>query len=252
MRSIFVILASTAALAAQPSLAQLNPNAGPVSGEGTLNDNDGNHGTWNLTANLAKGEFTGTINMTLGGRSMTVQMKNAFHENGNCILKGENGRNRFELSGKCSPTAFGPGRINGYFDGQGTFDGAFTGALRWGKVAAKAAAKGVVPTAKLMCAVRERVGGNVAGDLPRYESRPSSMVSLTLSGGTYRTRNASGTYVVAGDRARFTSGAYAGAIGELHADNSGAPAVYFNLAENRRANGTPIVDPWTTACAVQN
>lgn len=252
MRVLSVILASAAAFAAQPSKAQLNPNAGPVSGEGTLNDNDGNRGTWNLTGNLAKGEFTGTINMTLGERAMTVEMKNAFHENGNCILKGENGRNRFELSGKCNPTAFGPGRINGYFDRHGTFDGFFAGTLRWGKAAAKPAAKGVVPTAKLMCAVRERVGGNVAGDLPRYETRPSSMVSLTLSGGTYRTRNATGAYTVAGDRIRFTSGVYAGAVGELRPDNSGAPAVYFNLEENRRANGTPIVDPWTTACAVQN
>lgn len=252
MRGFAFIFAAAATLVAWPSVAQINPNAGPVSGEGTLNDNDGNRGTWNLTGNLAAGQFSGTISMTLGSRAMTVQMKNAFHENGNCIFKGENGRNRFELRGKCSPSSFGPGTINGYFDGQGTFDGAFSGALRWGKVAAKPAARGVVPTAKLMCIVRERVGGNVAGDLPRYESRPSSMVSLTLAGGTYRTRNASGSYSVVGDRVRFTSGHYAGAVGELRADNSGAPAVYFNLDENRRANGTPIVDPWTTACAQQN
>lgn len=231
--------------------AQISPNAGPVSGEGVLNDNDGNRGTWRLNGTLAGGRFSGQISMTLGAKSLTVAMTNAFHENGTCIFKGENGRNRFELRGKCSPTAFGPGTISGYFDQDRAFNGAFSGALHWGKAPPKPAANSV-PTAKLMCAYRERVGGNVAGDLPTYMTRPSSMVSLTLAGGVYRTRNASGAYTVSGNRIRLTSGAYAGAVGELRPDNSGAPAVYFNLAENRRATGTPIVDPWTTACAQQN
>ncbi|WP_066800365.1 hypothetical protein [Sphingomonas soli] len=247
-----LILAAATFVLASPAAAQLNPNAGPVTGEGVLNDHDGNSGTWKLSATLSGGAFTGTLDMVLGGKPMSVTLKNAFHENGNCIVKGENGRNRFELSGKCSPTRFGPGTISGYFDRDRSFNGEFSGTLRWGKAAAKPAATGIVPTAKLMCAYRERVGGNVAGDLPTYQSRPSSMVSLTLAGGTYRTRNASGAYTVSGNRIRLTSGFYAGAVGELRADNSGAPAVYFNLEENRRANGVPIVDPWSTACATQN
>ncbi|RYE03345.1 MAG: hypothetical protein EOP61_04985 [Sphingomonadales bacterium] len=247
-----LIAAAAMLVLATPAAAQVSPNAGPVSGEGVLNDHDGNSGAWKLSATLAGGAFSGTMEMVLGGKPMSVTLKNAYYENGNCILRGENGRNRFELRGKCSPTQFGPGTADGYFDRDRAFNGEFSGTLRWGRAAAKPAATGVVPTAKLMCIYRERVGGNVAGDLARYESRPSSMVSLTLGGGAYRTRNASGAYTVSGNRIRFTSGFYAGAVGELRADNSGAPAVYFSLEENRRANGTPIVDPWSTACATQN
>ncbi|RYY28261.1 MAG: hypothetical protein EOP62_03415 [Sphingomonadales bacterium] len=220
-------LIATAAMLvlAAPAAAQVSPNAGPVSGEGVLNDHDGNSGTWKLSATLVGEAFAGTMEMVLGGKPMSVTLKNAYYENGNCILRGENGRNRFELRGKCSPTRFGPGTIDGYFDRDRAFNGEFSGTLRWGKA---------------------------AGDLARYESRPSSMVSLTLGGGTYRTRNASGAYTVSGNRIRFTSGFCAGAVGELRADNSGAPAVYFSLEENRRANGVPLVDAWSTACATQN
>lgn len=190
--------------------------------------------------------------MTLGGKPMSVTMKNAYYENGFCVLRGESGRNRLELRGKCSPAAFGPGTVKGYYDGDREFNGEFGGTLRWGAAAPRPTASGIVPTAKLMCAYRERIGGNVAGDLARYETRFSSMVSLTLAGGTYRTRNTSGSYTVQGDRVRLTSGGYAGATGRLRPDNSGAPAVFFDVAENRRADGVPIVDAWNTACAVQN
>ncbi len=246
------VAAAAALLLAAPAAAQLNPNAGPVQGQGTLNDHDGNKGTWQLSGSLTGGQFTGTIAMMLGGKPMQVAMKNAYYENGFCVLRGENGRNRFELRGKCSPAAFGPGTTKGYYDGDREFNGEFAGTLRFGAAAATPAAAGVVPTGKLMCAYLERIGGILAGDLARYETRFSSMVSLTLAGGTYRTNNASGAYTVAGGKVRFTSGAYAGAVGQLRPDRSGAPAVYFELAENRRAGGTPIVDAWTTVCAKQN
>jgi hypothetical protein len=47
---------------------------------------------------------------------------------------------------------------------------------------------------------------------------------------------------------RLTSGAFAGAVGQLRPDRSGQPAVYFERDENRRPDGTPIVDIATTAC----
>ncbi|HXE11942.1 MAG TPA: hypothetical protein VN633_07475 [Bryobacteraceae bacterium] len=110
----------------------------------------------------------------------------------------------------------------------------------------------VLPTAKLACAYRERIGGIVAGDSARYELRYSSMASLTLSSkGTYRTNNASGSFVRQGDTIRFTSGAYEGALGRLRPDRGGEPAVYFELEENRAKNGVPIVDPYTTFCVRQ-
>lgn len=251
MRYLIITSALSLLAATAPAAGQVNPNAGPVSGDGVLNDHDGNKGTWRLNADLRGGAFTGTAEMVLGGKPMSVTLKNAYYENGSCIFRGENGRNRFELRGKCSPTQFGPGTVNGYYDMDRQFNGEFSGTLRWGKVAARPAAAGVVPSAKLMCGMRERVGGVVAGDLPRYEMRPSSMVSLTLAGGVYRTRNASGNYTVSGNRIRLTSGVYAGAVGELRADSSGEPAVYFSVEENRARNGTPIVDPWNTACARQ-
>jgi hypothetical protein len=111
-------------------------------------------------------------------------------------------------------------------------------------------ASGVLPTAKLTCAWQERIGGNVAGDPARYELRFSNMVTLTLAGGTYRTNAASGSFTRQGDTIRLTSGAFAGAVGRLRPDRSGQPAVYFEIDENRRANGVHIVDPRTTACTV--
>lgn len=236
-----------------PAMAQVSPNAGAFAAEGLLNDHDGNRGQWAAKGSLAAGDFSGIMSMRLGGKVMNVTMDHAYYENGFCILRGIDGRNRFELRGKCSATAFGPGTANGYFDGDRAFTGEFTGGIHWGAAAAKTPAQvGIVPSGKLMCIYRERVGGVVAGDIGYRESRPSAMVSLTLSGGAYRTRNASGRYVVSGNRVRFTSGAFAGAVGDLRPDRSGVPAVYFNLEENRAANGRPIVDPWTTACARQN
>jgi hypothetical protein len=69
--------------------------------------------------------------------------------------------------------------------------------------------------------------------------------------GSYRTQNATGRFERRGDAIKLTSGAYAGATGRLRPDNSGAPAVYFELDENRRANGSGIVDPWSTFCVRQ-
>lgn len=241
-------------LAAAPAAAQqLSPDAGAFTGEGQLNDHDGNKGSWQAKGTLRDGKFAGTLSIVLGGKPMTVSLQPgpAYLENGICVLKGENGRNRMELRGKCDLSHFGPGTIGGYFDQDRSFNGEFSGQLHWG--AATAAPKaGVLPTARLGCGYRERTGGTVAGNLPYYENRNSLMGFLMLSpDGTYRTQNAAGRFVRDGVAIRLTSGAYAGAIGRLRPDNSGEPAVYFALDENRGANGTPIVDPWSTFCVRQ-
>jgi hypothetical protein len=249
----FRYFAAAAALVAAPALAgPLSPNAGAFTGEGVLNDHDGNQGTWQASGALKGGDFTGTLAIVLGGKALTVTMQPgpAYMENGTCVLKGENGRSRFELRGKCDTAAFGPGTISGYFDGDRNFNGEFTGALHWGATGTNAAAKGAaLPTARLTCAYMERVGGVVAGDIGTREIRPSALGTLTLSpGGSYVARNGAGKFVREGDTIRLTSGPWAGARGTLMADRSGEPAVYFELADNRRADGSYIVDPWRTSC----
>jgi hypothetical protein len=95
----------------------------------------------------------------------------------------------------------------------------------------------------------ERIGGNVAGDVPHYELRISNMVTLTLSAnGTYRTNKADGKFVREGEMIRLTSGSFAGAVGRLVPDRSGEPAVYFERDDNRRPDGIHIVDPARTSC----
>lgn len=241
-------------LAVSPAAAQqLSPNAGAFSGEGQLNDHDGNSGTWRAKGALQEGKFSGSLSIVLGGKPMTVVLQPgpAYLESGFCVLKGENGRNRMELRGKCDRQRFGPGTISGYFDQDRSFNGEFSGQLRWG-AAFPVTASGVLPTVKLSCGYRERTGGNVAGELPYYENRNSLMGFLILSPeGSYRTQNGTGRFERRGDSVRLASGAYAGAVGRLRADNSGDPAVYFDLSENRRANGSPIVDPWNTFCVRQ-
>lgn len=242
-------------LAAPLAAAPLSPNAGAFAGEGALDDGDGNQGTWQAAGTLSGGEIAGTLAVALAGKAMTVTMRPgpAFIENGRCILKGEEGRNRFELSGPCDSAGFGPGRIDGYFEGGPSVTGTFTGTLRWGAQAAAAApAAGALPTARLLCGYRERIGGNVAGEIATYENRPSLMGFLQLSAdGTYRTQQGTGRFTREGAAIRLVSGPWAGALGRLEPDNSGEPAVYFERDDNRRADGTPIVDPWRTFCVSQ-
>ena len=249
----FRYLAAAALAVTAPALAgPLSPNAGAFTGEGVLNDHDGNKGTWQVAGSLKAGNFTGTLAIVLGGKALTVTLQPgpAYLENGFCVLRGENGRNRAELRGKCDSAGFGPGTVKGYFDGDREFNGEFGGTLHWGAAATKTAARGaVLPTGKLTCAYMERVGGVVAGDLGNRELRPSALGTLTLSpGGSYVARNGSGKFVREGDTIRLTSGPWAGARGTLMADRSGEPAVYFELDDNRRADGSYIVDPWRTSC----
>lgn len=241
------------ALAAPLAAAPLSPDAGDFAGEGTLDDGEA-QGTWQAGGTLADGEISGTLTVEFGGKAMAVTMRPgpAFMENGRCILKGEEGRNRFELSGECDSERFGPGYMSGYFDGGPSVSGRFAGTLRWGAAATQAPAAGTLPTARLLCGYRERIGGIAAGDIATYENRPSLMGFLELSpGGTYRTQQGGGRFTREGNAVRLADGPWAGALGRLEPDNAGEPAVYFEREDNRRADGTPIVDPYRTFCVKQ-
>lgn len=248
MRQAAVILAllSAPALAGSP----VTPNAGAMRGQGSLSDNNGNSGTWQIVAVLKDGDFTGTGRATIGGVVVEGPLTRggSYLENGKCYFKFEQGRNRVEIGGPCTLTTI-EGRLGGFVAGD-LRTGTMRGTLSFG-TAARAAApgKGVLPMGKLTCAWMERIGGNVAGDLPRYDLRMSNMVTLTLTAdGQYRTNKAMGKFVRDGDSIRLTTGAFAGARGRLTPDRSGVPAVYFEIAENRSANGVHIVDPARTAC----
>jgi hypothetical protein len=226
----------------------IGPNSGAVAGKGVLNDHDGHTGTWSVQAVLRNGDFTGTGTVTLAGATVSGPLKagRSYLENGKCYFEIEQGRDHVGLSGPCTAAGFS-GRMSGFIAGESR-NGEMQGVLS-PAAGAVASAASVAPTGKLTCAYMERMGGVVAGDLQRYELRISNMVSLTLGAdGTYRTNAANGRYTKAGATVRLTSGAFAGAVGQLRPDRSGQPAVYFERDENRRPDGTPIVDIATTAC----
>ncbi|TFI57886.1 hypothetical protein E2493_12930 [Sphingomonas parva] len=234
--------------------APVTPNLGPIHGEGTLADNDGNAGTWSIDAVLTGGDFAGRGTVTLRGVTVNGALKRgrSYLENGKCYFHIEQDRHRMEISGPCTTDSIA-GRADGFLAGEGVIIGSAKGVLRFGRAGAPkpaaTAATGVLPTNKLTCAWSERIGGNVAGDPARYELRFSNMVTLTLGrDGSYRTNKAAGRYVREGNTVRLTSGAFAGAVGRLEPDRSGQPAVYFERDENRRPNGVHIVDPGRTSC----
>jgi hypothetical protein len=233
--------------------APVTPNLGAVHGEGTLTDNDGHQGRWSVDAVLSGGNFTGTGTVVLRGVTVSGALSKgqSYLENGKCYFKIEEGRHRMEFGGPCTTETI-EGRSSGFLAGEGVIVGSAKGILRFGRGGAPkgvAAAGGKLPTNKLTCAWMERIGGNVAGDLARYELRYSNMVTLTLGAdGTYRTNKAAGRFVRQGNTIKLTSGAFAGAIGRLEPDRSGLPAVYFERDENKRPNGVHIVDPGRTSC----
>jgi hypothetical protein len=270
-RHLALLVAATVAVAAPalaapnpPAGAPIGPNAGAVSGGGTLTDTGGKPiGTWAVTATLAAGKFSGTGTVTIAGQTFSAPLNAArsFVENSRCVFAWEQGRARAEVSGPCTTGGLG-GYLSAFIPAGEIYSvtGFAAGQLKWGGAGAKgpaalgAAPSGVVPTGRLGCGYMERVGGNVAGDLPRYEYRVSNMGFLQLgAGGTYQTAHTSGRWVRAGGNAiKLVGGQFAGAIGRLQPDNSGAPAVYFERDENRDARGVPIVDVYRTFCAVQN
>lgn len=67
----------------------------------------------------------------------------------------------------------------------------------------------------------------------------------------YRTQQGTGRFTREGAAIRPSPGPWAGAFGRLEPDNRGEPAVYFEREDNRRADGTPIVDPYRTFCVSQ-
>ena len=235
--------------------APVTANMGPVTGQGSLTDRDGKAiGTWTVNAILKGGQFSGTASVTIQGQSVTLPLRSgaSYLENSRCIFDGEQGRTRFELAGKCTSNGIA-GFLNAFIPTGEVYsvNGYFDGTLRFA-APGRAPGVGVVPTAHLTCAYMERLGGVVAGDLPRYELRYSNMGFLELgAGGTYRTTHTSGRWVRGpGDTIRLTSGQFAGAVGHLQPDKSGQPGVFFDRDENRDARGVPVVDIARTSCTV--
>lgn len=249
-----LVSAPAGAQEAPPAGPAVTPNLGPVTGSGVLTDSGGKSlGTWSVKATLKDGDFTGAATVTIQGATLTLPLKSgrSYVESGKCYFYGEEGRARIDIGGPCTQKGVS-GRLSGFIPQNDIFSvtGFMKGTLAFGSGgAAKPAAAAVLPTNKLTCAWMERVGGNVAGDLARYELRNSNMATLTLSAaGTYRTASTSGRFTRSGDVIRLTSGQFAGAVGRLQADRSDRPAVYFEIAENRRPNGVHIVDPARTSC----
>ena len=256
LATLSLLAALPAAAQVAPAGAPVGPNAGAVSGQGTLADNDGHQGSWRIEAVLSGGNFTGTGTVEIAGQTVTGPLAKgqSYLENGKCYFEIEQGRSHVHLGGPCTTTTI-DGRLGGFVAGTeyGSVNGTMSGTLRFGRGAAAASTPGagVLPARKLTCAFMDRVGGNVAGDMPDYQLHYSAMVTLTLSpAGRYATNVGGGGFVRQGNAIRLTSGPFAGAVGQLQADRSGQPAVYFEREENRRANGSFIIDPGRTACPV--
>jgi hypothetical protein len=226
------------------------PNAGPMTGQGTLQDSAGRSGQWSVRAVLKDGNFTGEGTLLLEGVTFTGPLirGRSYVENGKCYFAFEKDRARASLGGPCTMDSL-DGKFDGFLPGQGLLVGQAKGSLSFGQGATAATPNGVLPTSKLTCAWWETQVTYKVGELNNRQLRNSNMASLTLSpNGTYRTANTTGSFAREGSRIRLTSGAFNGAVGQLRPDRSGAPAVYFERSENQRSNGVHIVDPATTAC----
>lgn len=254
------LLATILLLTIDPAQAQspdrpVNPNMGPVTGQGVLTDSKQiSIGTWAIAARLEGGQFSGSGSVTINGATVTMPLepRRSYLENGKCYFVLVQGRNHISLGGPCTSRAI-KGSMSGFLAEGDVFSttGYMAGSLAFAGPGA-APVGGVPPTSKLTCAWMERIGGIVAGQPFHYELRFSNMGTLTLSpAGAYRTASSSGRFVrIGNDRIKLVSGQFAGAIGRLQPDKSGRPAVYFERDENRTAQDVHIVDPQRTSCTV--
>lgn len=250
--STFRTLCACALLASGgAAAAPLTPNAGALTVAGTVTGYENAAGKFSVQAVLRQGNFTGMGTLEIGGQAVSGPLleKRSYLENGKCYFRFENGRAHAEISGKCDNAGL-EGRFQSFMPGGDMNAGPAkaTFALAAGAPAPEQAGK--VPTGKLVCSFNEPRIGVRMGEPTQYSLRYSNMVTLTLApGGSYAAgKNTRGSYVVQGGKVRLTSGTWAGAVGTLENDRSGAPAVVFHIEENRRANGVHIVDPYTTHC----
>jgi hypothetical protein len=241
-----------AMIAASAAAAPLTPNSGPVTLKGSLTDSDKQTGTFTVQANLKDGNFTGTATFEIGGQAIAGPLieRRSYLGNGRCYFRIENGRARAEVAGKCDSATL-DGRFDLFLPGGDAHTGSATATIALAGGAVAAEASGRLPAGKLTCAYTETHVSFKWGEANQYSLHMSNLASLTL--------DPSGNYAVAsGTRGRYTrepggkirlaSGPWEGAIGTLENDRSGAPAVVFYLEENRRPDGVPIVDPYTTHC----
>lgn len=231
--------------------APLTPNSGALQATGSVTDGSGQQGQFAVRATLKGGNFTGSGRLTIGGQTVDGALipGRSYLENGQCHFYFESGRSRAEVGGRCDSTTL-TGKYEAFIPGEGLQLGTMTGRIALGTPSAAAPDAGSLPTGKLTCAYNDRRLAAGFGETTQYSVAFSNMVSLTLNpAGTYVAGSGGGgRFVRSGDRIRLTTGTWAGAVGVLEPDRSGAPAVVFRLDENRRPNGVHIVDPQTTRC----
>jgi hypothetical protein len=245
-------IAGAAVFALPAAAAPLTPNSGAVTVKGSLMDSDKQAGTFSVQGNLKNGNFTGTATFEIGGQAIAGPLleRRSYLENGRCFFRIENGRARAEVAGKCDSGML-DGRFDIFMPGGGAHTGSASATVALAGGAPTAEASGRLPAGKLTCAYTETHVSFKWGESNQYSLHMSNLASLTLDPG--------GNYVVgSGTRGRYTrepggkirlaSGPWEGALGTLENDRSGAPAVVFYLEENRRPDGVPIVDPYTTHC----
>jgi hypothetical protein len=241
-----LLLSSIPALA-----APLGPNSGALAMAGPANDHDGNKGVFSIQAVLKDGNFTGTGHLAVGGTVVDGPLvaRQSYLENGKCYFRWETGKARAAVNGVCDSVAFTNGHMESFTPDDGAKNGEAQGKVTLAKAAAAPVAAATLPTAKLTCAYSARRIGGAAGTPTEYSLAVSNMASLTLSpAGTYRTANGAGRFSRSGGKIKLSGGPFDGAVGTLEADRSGAPAVLFQIEENRRPGGVHIVDPYTTRC----
>lgn len=242
---------ATAGFCGLAEAAPLTPNSGSLTATGVITDGDGDRGEFSVKATLKQGNFVGSGRLTLGGQVVEgpLIVGRSYLENGQCHFYFESGRARAEVGGRCDSTTL-TGKFETFIPGEGLQLGSMTGRIQLGSPSAAAPRAGALPSGKLTCAYNNRRFAAGLGETTQYSLAFSNIVSLTLNAaGTYGVGSGGGgRFVRSGDRLRFTSGALAGAIGSLQPDRSGAPAVVFEIDQNRRADGVHIVDPYTTRC----
>lgn len=230
--------------------APLSPNQGSVTITGTLEQTDGAGGAFDIQAVLNDGDFSGAAKVTIAGEVVegALYKGRSYFENGRCIFYVESGRSRAEVRGPCDTTRFGAqgGTFDVWSPGSGGRVGKAEGRIVVG-APGRTAQTGVLPTSRLACVYQEINASFTPGQATQL-GQIISQGALTLRpAGTY-VAGASGTpgrFTKSGNKLRFTSGPWAGAVATLEPDRSGQPSLTFDREENKSAGR---VLPQTIRC----
>jgi hypothetical protein len=255
MNRLAAAAAAMLMLAGAAAAAPLSPNQGAVAITGALEDGAGNRGEYQVQAVLKEGYFTGTGRISIAGQVLEAPLhaRRSYYENGRCVFYWERDRARAELYGPCDSAGHGvpdKGGFDAFLPGQGVLVGKASGkvVLSGGVRAPPAPA---LPVARLSCAYQERTVSFRAGETMQFGAIVSQGALTLRPGGVYvaGSSNTPGRYARTGDKVRFTSGPWAGAVATLEPDSAGKPALTFDREENAAAGR---VLPQTTRCVQPN